>query len=113
MDGRMDGRTDERTDGRTDGRTNGRTDRRTDGPTDRRTDRRTDGRTHPLIESWLTTKNGFFWSFGAKTQSFGTKAQNTCTSQIQSNLIKPHAQNPETKGYSFAVFSQKLLVILR
>ena len=35
---------------------------RTDGPTDRRTngptDRRTNGRTHPLIESWLTTKNG-------------------------------------------------------
>ena len=31
----------------------GRTDGRTDGPTDRRTD----GRTHPLIESWLTTKN--------------------------------------------------------
>ena len=25
--------------------------------TDRPTDGRTDGRTHPLIESWLTTKN--------------------------------------------------------
>ena len=31
--------------------------RRTNGPTDGPTDRRTDGRTHPLIESWLTTKN--------------------------------------------------------
>ena len=41
--------------------TDGPTDRLTDGPTDQRTDqRRTDGWrdrwTHPLIESWLTTK---------------------------------------------------------
>ena len=33
-----------------------RTDRRTNRK-DQPTDRRTDGRTHPLIESWLTTKN--------------------------------------------------------
>ena len=42
----------------------------TDRPTDGPTDRRTDGRTHPLIESWFTTKNqnlvlhgaGYFFS---------------------------------------------------
>ena len=63
------------------------------------------------LEMELST--GFFWSFDAETQIFGNKTQNCCTSQIQSNLIKPHAQKPETKGCTFAVFSQKLLVILR
>ena len=35
------------------------TDRRTDGPTDGPID----GRTHPLIESWLTTKNRHLKSY--------------------------------------------------
>ena len=34
----------------------------TDGWTDRRNDGPTNGWTHPLIESWLTTKNGN-WNF--------------------------------------------------
>ena len=55
--------------------------------------------------------NGFFWSFDAETHIFGNETQNTCTSQLQSNLIKPPPQNPEIKGSSFAVFSQKLLMI--
>ena len=55
--------------------------------------------------------NGFFWSFDAETYIFGNETQNTCTSQLQSNLIKPPPQNPEIKGSSFAVFSQKLLMI--
>ena len=61
----------------------------------------------------MELSNGFFWSFDAETQIFGNKTQNSCTSQIQSNLIKPRPQNPEIKGCSFAVFSQKLMMILR
>ena len=57
--------------------------------------------------------NFFFWPFDAETLIFGNETQNTFTSQLQSNLIKPRPQNPEIKGFSFAVFSQKLLMILR
>ena len=57
--------------------------------------------------------NGFFWSFDVEAHIFGNETQNTCTSQLQSNLIKPPPQNPEIKGSSFAVFSQKLLMIFR
>ena len=32
---------------------------------------------------------GFFWPFDAETKIFGNNTQNTCTSQLQSNLIKP------------------------
>ena len=55
--------------------------------------------------------NGFFWPFDAETHIFGNETQNTCASQLQSNLIKPLPQNPETKGFSFPVFSHKLLMI--
>ena len=48
---------DRQTDGRTDGWTDGQTDGRMDGPADGPTDGPMDGGTHPLIESWLTTKN--------------------------------------------------------
>ena len=60
----------------------------------------------------MELSNGFFWSFDAETQIFGNETQNSCTSQIQSNLIKPRPQNPEIEGFSFAVFSPKLLMIL-
>ena len=55
----------------------------------------------------------FFWSFDAETLIFGNETQNTFSSQLQSNLIKPRPQNPEIKGFSFAGFSQKLLMVLR
>ena len=64
-----------------------------------------------IFGNWYV--KSFFWSFDAQTQIFGNKTQNTCTSQFQSNLIKPQPQKPEKKGCSFAVFSQKWLMILR
>ena len=50
-----------------DGWTDGRTDERTD----QRTDRPLDGRTHPLIESWLTTKNDNPQAIPKKNKALG------------------------------------------
>ena len=67
----------------------------------------------PIYDWKLDCQMAFFWPFDPETQIFGIKPQNTCTSQLQSNLIKPLPQNLETRGCSLAGFSQKLLMILR